>query len=328
MHGQESGFVSQADVLGADEEIKHAHKDANISMGRIMSFYQPSWLAVLSFAASALTACTYPVFGFIFANIAFLFLAPDAPDFIHQRNIWCGCFVLYVFLIGALTYWQKLIFVQLGENLTFTLRKKLFEGIIYKQISWFDNKERAPGALTNILAEDITEINGLTTETISVYMEALFGLVVGFVISACYSWQLALVCISASPFIIAGSLAMSKAQQRGALGGDGGDDQYKEANALLSDIVLNYRTIISFGEKNIDALLAKFRGLLLSSNRDSIVSAHLSGLFFGYSSLARFCYAAFIFYVAGLFILKYNEDPKNAFICVYILFFTAVGCGS
>jgi ATP-binding cassette subfamily B (MDR/TAP) protein 1 len=127
-------------------------------------------------------------------------------------------------LIGAVTYWQKLIFVQLGENLTFTLRKKLFEGIIYKQVSWFDNKERAPGALTNILAEDITEINGLTTETISVYMEALFGLVVGFVIAACYSWKLALVCISASPFIIVGSLAMSKAQQRGALGGDGGDD--------------------------------------------------------------------------------------------------------
>ena len=72
----------------------------------------------------------------------------------------------------------------------------------------------------------------------------------------------------------------------------------------------------------------KFRGLLLFSNKDSIISAHLSGLFFGYSSLARFSYAGFIFYMAGLFILRYDEDPRNAFICVYILFFSAVGCGS
>ena len=29
-------------------------------------------------------------------------------------------------------------------------------------------------------------------------------------------------------------------------------DHYADSNALLSDIVLNYRTIISFGEENID----------------------------------------------------------------------------
>jgi len=92
------------------------------------------------------------------------------------------------------------------------LRKKLFEGILYKQVSWFDNKERAPGVLTNILAEDITEVNGMTTETISVYLEAFFGFVIGFIIAACYSWKLALICTAASPTIIFGALMMSKMQ--------------------------------------------------------------------------------------------------------------------
>ena len=77
-------------------------------------------------------------------------------------------------------------------------------------MSWFDDKKRAPGALTNILAEDIVEINGLTTETISVYLEAVTGIIIGFIISACYSWKLALICTATSPFILIASVGMSK----------------------------------------------------------------------------------------------------------------------
>lgn len=29
------------------------------------------------------------------------------------------------------------------------------------------------------------------------------------------------------------------------------DDAFKESNALLSDIIMNYRTVISLGEKNV-----------------------------------------------------------------------------
>ena len=31
-------------------------------------------------------------------------------------------------------------------------------------------------------------------------------------------------------------------------------DLYMESNALLSDIIMNYRTIISFGDKNVEFL--------------------------------------------------------------------------
>jgi len=41
IHGQESGFISQADLHADEKEIKKSHKEANISMGRIMSYYQP-----------------------------------------------------------------------------------------------------------------------------------------------------------------------------------------------------------------------------------------------------------------------------------------------
>ena len=112
------------------------------------------------------------------------------------------------------------------------------------------------------------------------------------------------------------------------MGGAGGDEAYKQSNALLSDIILNYRTVISFGEKNIEHLVEKFSVLLLAPNRDSIASAHLSGFFFGYSSFARYNYLAYVFYLSGLFILKFGDDPEKTFIAVYVVFISALGCGT
>jgi len=112
------------------------------------------------------------------------------------------------------------------------------------------------------------------------------------------------------------------------MGGGDADEKYKEANALLSDMIINYRTIIGLGEKNVTFLLDRFAELLLGPNKDNIRSAHLSGFFFGYSSFSRYAYLGFIFYMCAYYVFYKGEDAKNAFIAVYILFFAAVGCGT
>lgn len=35
-------------------------------------------------------------------------------------------------------------------------------------------------------------------------------------------------------------------------------DQFEKSNALLSDVIINYRTVISLGQKNVDKINAKF----------------------------------------------------------------------
>ena len=61
------------------------------------------------------------------------------------------------------------------------------------------------------------------------------------------------------------------------------DDSYKQANALLSDLIINYRTVISFGDKNLQFVLNKYGELLVVPHKAGIKRAHISGLFFGYS---------------------------------------------
>jgi len=90
--------------------------------------------------------------------------------------------------IGISSFIQKLCFGIGGDNLTLGLRIKLFEAILRKHIGWFDNKDRAPGILTNIITEDITAVNGLTTEAIGVMIEAALGLTISCVICGAICW--------------------------------------------------------------------------------------------------------------------------------------------
>ncbi len=86
------------------------------------------------------------------------------------------------------------------------------------------------------------------------------------------------------------------------------DDPYNKSNALLSDIIMNYRTVISFGEKNVDYLLDKFDILLEEPRAFGIKNAHISGFYFGYSQMIRFSFVGVIYYIAAIFIANYNQD--------------------
>jgi len=68
---------------------------------------------------------------------------------------------------------------------------------------------------------------------------------------------------------------------------------------LLNDVILNYRTVISFGEKNVQFILEKYDDLLIEPHRQAVKAAHKSGLFFAYSQAIRFAYIALVFWVAA-----------------------------
>jgi len=90
--------------------------------------------------------------------------------------------------IAVFGFLQKYLFTYTGENLTLHYRRALYEGIIYKHIAWFDSKDKAPGVLSNVLSEDISALNGMTTESIYMLLECAFTLLIALALSLFYSW--------------------------------------------------------------------------------------------------------------------------------------------
>ena len=202
----------------------------------------------------------------------------------------------------------------------------LFKAYLYKHIGWFDNKSRAPGILTNILTEDISAVNGLTTESLGIAVEAALGLFFSCLICFIFSWQLGFVVTATSPFMVLGGLGMSKLQ----FNQQAVDDSYKQANALLNDLIINYRTVISFGQKNVDFILRRYNRLLEIPHQSNIKKAHIQGLFFAYSQAIRFVFIGFIFFVAAVFVQKLDLDQaqtQSTFTGCYVVFVGAIGSG-
>lgn len=103
----------------------------------------------------------------------------------------------------------------------------------------------------------------MTSETYAVALESILGLIIASGLCLYFSWQVGLIAIVMSPMMVFGGFFMSSLQwSQGHV-----DDAYRQSNALLSDIIMNYRTIISLGEKNVDFILEKYYKLLEEPNR-------------------------------------------------------------
>ena len=69
---------------------------------------------------------------------------------------------------------------------------------------------------------------------------------------------MAAVTVCIMPLIAVSGIIMSKLGMHDARRGKDDIkkiDHYEESNALLGDLILNYRTIISFGEDNVDKIM-------------------------------------------------------------------------
>lgn len=104
-------------------------------------------------------------------------------------------------------------------------------------------------------------------------------------------------------------------------------DPYAESNALLSDVILNYRTVISFGQDNVDFIITKYERLLEAPASKRICNAHIAGVAFGYSLCVRFIYIGVVFYIGAKFAEIYNLDFQRVFQAIYVIFTSALGAG-
>ena len=154
-----------------------------------MSYYNPKFYAFLMLVCACINSLSFPILGLVVARYQYIMIDMTYhPQNIHERNQWSMYWFFICLGIGIVAGVEKILFGVMGEKLTYEVRKELLRGIIYKQLSWFDNEKRAPGILTNVISEDISTLNGMTTETLSTVVEAALGLVLGLILGCIYCW--------------------------------------------------------------------------------------------------------------------------------------------
>jgi ABC-type transport system involved in Fe-S cluster assembly fused permease/ATPase subunit len=104
-------------------------------------------------------------------------------------------------------------------------------------------------------------------------------------------------------------------------------DAYEKSNALLTDVILNFKTVISFGDKNVVQIIKKFESLLIEPSKRNIKNAHVAGIAFGYSQSSRMIYLGLVFWIASVVIRKWHYKPQDVYMAIQIIFSAAMGAG-
>jgi ATP-binding cassette subfamily B (MDR/TAP) protein 1 len=273
-------------------------EDHPVSIGRLIRLNRAEapYLALGSFAA-LINGLVNPIFAIVFAEMLSAFFITN--EAVMQQRI--GWWAIGFAILGAVTLiahvLQAGMFGVAGEFLTRRLRAMSFEGILRKEIFWFDREENASGALTTRLASDATLVSGLVGPRLGVMAMNLSSLVAGVVIAFVYGWQLTLVLFGCAPFLMfASSMEMINAKGLGA----GAAKRKEGANQIATESIANIRTVAAFG---VEArMVDKFVGVLEAGTGTTVIYAHIGGVLVGIGQFLMFAIYGLIFYAGGRFV--------------------------
>ena len=106
------------------------------------------------------------------------------------------------------TFFQAIIFGVTGERLGNSLRKRLFDSLINKDVGFFD--ENRTGELISRISSDTQVVQEGLTTAVAMSVREIAKVIVVCVVVAFYSWQVALITAGCmAPSIIVTRLSVS-----------------------------------------------------------------------------------------------------------------------
>lgn len=234
--------------------------------------------------------------------------------------------IIYVVLGVAaliLSVIRESIFATIGEEVTEKIRNEAYLKILRMPINWLDQPRNSAGSLSARLASDCHTVNGLTTTYVAILIQNIANLTAGIIIAFIYDWHTSLVAVGLIPFmIIAGAIQMAFTTGFSAKT----DVAYKDSSSLITESMLNIRTVTSFGYENM--ILDKYSEKLKLPFDIAVKKGNISGLLFGFSQLIMYVVFALIFYLGAVFIRDNNLSIADVFTAIYSIMFAGMTAGN
>ena len=105
------------------------------------------------------------------------------------------------------------------------------------------------------------------------------------------------------------------------------DDEDK-SNAIISDIIMNYKTVISFGQKNIDQVIDKYDRLRVEQLERNLRNWNIAGASNGWACAGRVTFVGLAFILGNIITVRMLEIEWYKVIgATFILFFSLMSIG-
>ncbi|KAF1781403.1 P-loop containing nucleoside triphosphate hydrolase [Phytophthora cactorum] len=290
----------------------------DVSTLRIWKMGLPEWkLMALGGVSSVFKGSVYPLAGMFIAKIIHLYfeLQKTKHEMLHDMRYYSlalGCIAVVCCTSFTLTeYW----FGIASSRLISRVRLATYSGMLRQEVGWFDLKENASGSLVSQLAADSAILQSMTSDFLNRSLMIGTTFTVIFAISFSYSWEMTLVMIAITPFLVGANLVRVQ-HMAGQMNAKKNNDADAAAGSLLSEAIGSIRTVASFGmEKSVTALYTSF--LDVSNDQDKNLSVS-GGVSFGLSQGMIFWVLAFVFYIGGIFVSHGTISFEDLFVVLIV----------
>ena len=270
-----------------------------------------------SLCAGAVT----PMTGFILAKIFVNIASRQYHKVWHASLIWCFIFLGLSFSNGVFVFLKMWKLETLGSVITCNMKKEIVRKYLSLHIAYFDIDENSPGALLTKLSIDTTQLNSIILTLVGDVLQTSGNLITGLVTGFIYDYRLTFISLGFIPFIVAAFVMTKNSVLSPTKKKDNKTDI--EAGAILSECVINTKTIFSFNfqQTAVDMYLS----LLLSESDDYISNALWSGFFMGMGAFATYASCATMIFAAKEFILDFTLNFNDFMFTISTLMLMVVG---
>lgn len=186
------------------------------------------------------------------------------------------------------------------------MRKKIIKKYLEFHIGFYDVEENTPGSLLTKLSIDTTQISALVLSIFGSVMNALGGFLLSLILGFYYDWKLTLITLCFIPFLIFFNLFKAYFRKNGK---EGNELLKVEAGSMLSECVLNSKTIFSFNFQ--ENALQIYESILDKESNSNIKQSLFSGILIGLGTFISFACQATVYKCSFIFMRKQQLTYEN-----------------
>ena len=284
-------------------------------------FLPHKWAVIAAIFFLSCMGAIWPAYGLLLAGTFDALATPDTTEL--QNN--GSTMALYFLLIAGVTSishsFQSYLLVFLGENITKSLRRKIYEKYLSFHMGFYDFPQNYPGSLLAKLNQDSSKITGIALSMVGLSIQMLMAIIVGFILSIIYDWRLCLIAVGLLPLTIVFTICTWKAQRSLK---DVKEKVERESTSILIDSITNTKIIFAY---NMQSKISQMYSNILEEINVVIKKASIIGGFsFGIIMLIMFVSFGVMFYAGAAFLmaspptLNLDNMLKSIFSILFALF--------
>ncbi|XP_078519788.1 ATP-dependent translocase ABCB1-like isoform X2 [Lissotriton helveticus] len=290
---------------------------------KVLGWNKPEWLyLIMCLIASAIAGGVWPTFSLLYGKIVGAFRETDGG----KRSTVTSIISLMFFVMGIISLIAYTIIGytlgKAGGNLTMRLRSLSFKALLRQEIGWFDDRRNDVGIWITRLATDASQAKGAIGDRLFIFSLTTSTLLTAFIISFVCGWQLTLLILACTPFMVGAFVIKSK-----SLSGHASENQaaLEEAGMISTEAVENIRTVASLTRE--DTFYERYAASLKKPYRDARKGGPVNGLVYGMSQSVQFFVTAIVFRLGAWLIVHCYTNFEKIFIVYNTALFPAISIG-